>query len=139
MEQGAPPVGGTTLAREAIGLREVFFQSVTHMAPGAAVAFSIGELARHLPSAGGMYTYVARGIHPGAGFLVAWGYALVEPLVAPLLFLIFGVVVAGTLDTEFNCFVCHDHQWWIWALVASVLVLALGYFGIRLSAGTGTV
>jgi amino acid transporter len=29
------------LAREAIGLREVLFQSITHMAPAAAVAFSI--------------------------------------------------------------------------------------------------
>jgi hypothetical protein len=100
------------LAREAIGLREVFFQSVTHMAPAAAVAFSIivganfasgalplsvifalvgcllvaisiGQLAKHLPSAGGFYTYTARGIHPSIGFLVAWGYAFVEPLVAP--------------------------------------------------------
>ena len=90
------------LRREAIGLREVFFQSVTHMAPAAAVAFSIivganfasgalplsvlfalvgcllvaisiGQLAKHLPSAGGFYTYTARGIHPSIGFLVAWG------------------------------------------------------------------
>ena len=30
-----------SLAREAIGLREVLFQSITHMAPAAAVAFSI--------------------------------------------------------------------------------------------------
>jgi amino acid transporter len=80
------------LAREAIGLREVLFQSITHMAPAAAVAFSIivgapfgagalplavvlaliacllvassiGQLARHLPSAGGFYTYVSRGLH----------------------------------------------------------------------------
>ncbi len=29
------------LARGAIGLREVLFQSITHMAPAAAVAFSI--------------------------------------------------------------------------------------------------
>lgn len=94
----APPVERTAstppedrgLAREAIGLREVFFQSVTHMAPAAAVAFSIivganfasgapplsvefalvgcllvaisiGQLAKHLPSAGGSYTYTARG------------------------------------------------------------------------------
>ena len=76
---GANEVVG--LAREAIGLREVLFQSITHMAPAAAVAFSIiagagfaggalplavilaligcllvaisiGELAKHLPSAG---------------------------------------------------------------------------------------
>src|SRR6266540_3328744 len=31
----------TGLAHEAIGLREVLFQSITHMAPAAAVAFSI--------------------------------------------------------------------------------------------------
>jgi hypothetical protein len=51
MERSAPtpPVERTAstppedrgLVREAIGLREVFFQSVTHMAPAAAVAFSI--------------------------------------------------------------------------------------------------
>jgi hypothetical protein len=32
---------GVGLATDAIGLREVLFQSVTHMAPAAAVAFSI--------------------------------------------------------------------------------------------------
>src|SRR4029453_16661886 len=71
------------LAPEAIGLREVLFQSITHMAPAAGVAFSvivganfaagplplsvvlalvgcllvavsIGQLARRLPSAGGV-------------------------------------------------------------------------------------
>src|SRR5687767_14355515 len=38
MAQNDPSRG---LAREAIGLREVLFQSITHMAPAAAVAFSI--------------------------------------------------------------------------------------------------
>ena len=157
-----------SLAREAIGLPEVLFQSITHMAPAAAVAFSIvagaayaggalplsvvialvaclcvafsiGELARHLPSAGGMYTYTARGLHPSIGFLVAWGYALVEPLVAPLLFLILGIVVAGTLDAEFDCAICHADQWWIWAIIGAVLVLILGYFGIQISTRTGTL
>jgi amino acid transporter len=152
------------LARDAIGLREVLFQSITHMAPAAAVAFSIivgagfaggalplavifalvaclsvafciGELARHLPSAGGMYTYVARGIHPAAGFLVAWGYAFAEPLGAPLLYLIFGNVVAGTLNASLGW---SADLWWIWALVAAVSVLALGYYGITISTRAGT-
>jgi amino acid transporter len=152
------------LARDAIGLREVLFQSITHMAPAAAVAFSIivgagfaggalplavvfaliaclsvafciGELARHLPSAGGMYTYVARGIHPAAGFLVAWGYAFAEPLGAPLLYLIFGNVVAGTLSASLGW---SADLWWIWALVAAVSVLALGYYGITISTRAGT-
>jgi amino acid transporter len=156
------------LAREAIGLREVLFQSITHMAPAAAVAFSIiagaqyaggalplavvialvgcacvaytiGELARYLPSAGGMYTYTARGLHPGAGFLVAWGYAFVEPLVAPVLYLIFGIVTAGTLDAEFNCAICRADQWWIWSTVSAVIVFVLGYLGIQISTRAGTL
>jgi amino acid transporter len=98
------------LAREAVGLREVLFQSITHMAPAAAVAFSIivganfaagalplsvlfalvgcllvavsiGQLAKQLPSAGGFYTYAARGLHPAVGFLVGWGYAFVDATV----------------------------------------------------------
>src|SRR6266496_4265184 len=128
--QAAGPIDGrdTGLARGAIGLREVLFQSITHMAPAAAVAFSIivgapfgagalplavllalvacllvaisiGQLAKHLPSAGGFYTYTARGLHPAFGFLVAWGYAFAEPFVAPLLYLIFGNVVGGVLQT----------------------------------------
>jgi amino acid transporter len=154
------------LASNAIGLREVLFQSITHMAPGAAVAFSIivgasfaagalplsilfalvgclfvaisiGQLAKHLPSAAGFATYASRGLHPTVGFMVAWGYALAEALVAPLLYLIFANVVAGTLNAEYGW--SYDTWWPIAAVVAAVLVLLLGWFGIRLSAGMGTL
>ncbi|HEX6676676.1 MAG TPA: APC family permease [Actinomycetes bacterium] len=163
MAQSSPSPG---LAREAIGLREVLFQSITHMAPAAAVAFSIivganfaagalplsvilalvgcllvavsiGQLARRLPSAGGFYTYASRGLHPWVGFLVGWGYAFVEPLVAPLLFLIFGNVVASTLNQEFGW--SYDTWWVVSALVAAVAVFLLGWFGVRLSTGAGTL
>jgi amino acid transporter len=161
--QTSPSAG---LAREAIGLREVLFQSITHMAPAAAVAFSIivganfaagalplsvlfalvgcllvaisiGQLAKQLPSAGGFYTYAARGLHPAVGFLVGWGYAFVEPLVAPLLFLIFGNVVAGTLQAEFGW--SYDTWWVVAAVAAAVVVFVLGWFGVRLSTGAGTI
>src|SRR5215472_10238037 len=107
----APSVLG--LRRDAIGLREVVFQSITAMAPGAAIAAAIpvgalyaggalplsvlvalvacllsasciGLLARELPSAGSLATYAARGLHPAAGFLTAWGYVLVGALIAPI-------------------------------------------------------
>jgi amino acid transporter len=97
------------LERNAIGLTEVLFQSITHMAPAVATALSIGaattfaggntplavvlamvavlftaysmgELARHLPSAGGMYTYLARGLGSFAGWLMAWAFLLAEPI-----------------------------------------------------------
>jgi amino acid transporter len=165
VDRPAPSAG---LAREAIGLREVLFQSITHMAPAAAVAFSIpfgapfaggslplavvlalvaclfvamsiGELSKHLPSAGSFYTYTSRGLHPAVGFLVAWGYALVEPLVAPLLYLILGITVASTLEAEFACAICHADQWWIWAVIAAGLVFLLGYLGIQVSTRAGTL
>ena len=56
---------------------------------------------------------------------------------APLLFLIFGNVVASTLDQEFGW---SDDTWWVVSSVAAaVVVFVLGYFGIRLSTGAGTL
>ena len=117
-----------SLERDAIGLPEVLFQSITHMAPAVATAlsigaatvfaggltplavvfamvaclftaYSIGQLARHLPSAGGMYTYVARGLGPFFGWLMAWAFALAEPLIAPILLAAFGFFGAAFLAT----------------------------------------
>jgi amino acid transporter len=162
----AEATSGAGLRRDAIGLREVLFQSITHMAPAAAVAFSIvvgaqfaagalplsvifalvgcllvaisiGQLAKHLPSAGGFATYASQGLHPTVGFMVAWGYAMAEALVAPLLYLIFGNVVAGTLATEYGW--SFDTWWPIAAVGAAVIVFLLGWFGVRVGAVAGTL
>ena len=151
------------LERNAVGLAPTLFQSITHMAPAAAVAFSIivgvpyaggsiplavllalvaclfvavsiGQLARHLPSAGGLYTFSSRGLHPYVGFLVAWGVMLAEPIVAPLLYLIFGNELQANLTSHFG--------WptWLWAPFAAgagLIVWFLTYRGIRLSTRTG--
>src|SRR5882672_2544390 len=112
----APERGGFDHLREhSIGLPQVLFQSITHMAPAAAVAYSIyisvpfsrqalalsvllalvaclcaataiGQLAKLEPSAGGLYAYAARSLGPWAGFNVAWLFILFEPLVAPFLY-----------------------------------------------------
>src|SRR6202162_4671776 len=151
------------LQRDAIGLAPVLSQSITHMAPAAAVAFSIifavtyaggatplavilalvacllvaisiGQLARHLPSAGGLYTYSARGLHPAVGFFVAWGFMLAEPLVAPLLYLIFGNVIAVFLNNHFGT------PLWLWApfaAIAGIGVWVLVYRGVHISTQTG--
>jgi hypothetical protein len=42
------------------------------------VASSIGQLAKHLSSAGGFATYTSRGLHPSVGFMVSWLYILAE-------------------------------------------------------------
>jgi amino acid transporter len=154
------------LRRNAIGLREVTFQSITDMAPGAAIAasipagvayaggslplavvfaliaclfcaVSIGLLAREMPSAGSLATYAARGLHPSIGFLVAWGYVLVGFLIPPLVLLQLGFTTAATLNAEFHGYPAN--LWWPWALAGAAIVLAAGYYGIRTSARLGTV
>jgi amino acid transporter len=153
------------LARGAVGLREVLFQSITAMAPGAAIAASIpagaayaggslplavvlalvaclftaiaiGELARHLPAAGSVATYTAQGLHPGAGFLVGWSYLFVELLVPPLLFLQLGFTVAATVNAQWPSI--SGDLWWPWVILGSLIVLFAGYRGIRFSARLGT-
>src|SRR5260370_41201675 len=98
------------LRRNAVGLPDVIFTSVTVMAPAAGAAFSItvgalfaggalvdgviialvgclftalsiGQLAKHLPTAGGMYTYIARGLGSKVAFLAGW--ALTSPIRSP--------------------------------------------------------
>jgi amino acid transporter len=162
-------LGGTRapgLRRDAIGLREVLFQSITDMAPGAAIAASIpagaalaggalplsvvfalvacllgawciGLLAREMPAAGSLATYAARGLHPGAGFLVAWGYVLVGWLIPPLVLLQLGFTTASTLNAEFHGYPAT--LWWPWSLAGAVIVLAAGWYGIRTSARLGTI
>jgi amino acid transporter len=154
------------LRRNAIGLREVTFQSITDMAPGAAIAasipagvafaggslplsvvfalvaclfcaVSIGQLAREMPAAGSVATYAARGLHPSIGFLVAWGYVLVGFLIPPLVLLQLGFTTAATLNAEISGYPAD--LWWPWALLGALIVLAAGYYGIRTSARLGTI
>ncbi|MER5601873.1 APC family permease [Streptomyces sp. NPDC002265] len=162
----SPAAASAGLRRNAIGLREVLFQSVTAMAPAAAVAASIpsgaafaggslplsvlialvaclftascvGELARELPAAGSVATYAAQGLHPAVGFLVGWGYVFVEALVPPLLLLQLGFTTAGTLHQEWSSYPAD--LWWPWALAGAAVITVTGYLGIRTSARFGTV
>jgi amino acid transporter len=164
-QQTADPAS-PTLARDAIGLPEVLFQSITHMAPAVATALSIGaattfaggitplavvfamiavlftaysmaQLAKHLPSAGGMYTYVGRGLGSFFGWLVAWSFAIAEPLVMPLLLGGFGfygaIFLSSYLGVEF------EFAWVVLAIACGLVVWWLNYRGIGLSTRTGLV
>src|SRR5579875_1398055 len=162
---GAACVRVTGLRTNAVGVVPVVFQSVANMAPAASVAFSllfaapyaggstplaivvglvacmlvavtIGQLAKHLPSAGGLYTYNARGLGSGVGFLVGWAFLLAEVVVAPGGLLILGSVVGSALNTDFG--------WpnWMWAPaagLAGLLIWALVHRGIRLATAASVV
>jgi amino acid transporter len=155
-----------TLRKDAIGLREVLFQSITDMAPAAAIAASIpagaafaggslplsvvfaliacllcaiciAELAKHMPAAGSLATYAAQGLHNGIGFLVAWAYALVGVLIPPLVLLQLGFTTAATLNAEFPSYPAD--LWWPWTIAGALIVMAAGLYGVRASTRLGTV
>src|SRR4051795_8630796 len=154
------------LREHSIGLPQVLFQSITHMAPAAAVAYSIfisvpysqqalplsvglaliacicsataiGQLAKHFPSAGGLYTYAARSLGPWAGFLVAWLFILFEPLVAPFLYLEFGWAMHEVMSSEAGWH--YSGQWWIWVALMTVIVFLLTYRDVRISTTAGVI
>ncbi|MFI6041205.1 APC family permease [Nocardia sp. NPDC051321] len=162
----ADPAGAPGLARGAIGLREVLFQSVTSMAPAGAVALSIavgasyaggalplavllalvacllvassiGQLAKHLPSAGSIYTYPAEALHPVIGFLVGWGYALVEALIGPTTTVLVGYLVGSVMHSEFGW--PFTATWVVIMIMAAVVIALLNYRGVRVSAQVGTI
>lgn len=154
------------LREHSIGLPGVLFQSITHMAPAAAVAYSIyisvphagpalplavslalvacllaansiGQLAKELPSAGGLYTYAARSLGPYAGFVVAWLFLLFEPLVAPFLFLECGWAMREVMSSEVGWH--WSGQWWIWVLAVAAIVFLLTYRDVRISVRAGVI
>ena len=166
MSASQQTAGSPSLARDAIGLPEVLFQSITHMAPAVATALSIGaatgfaggntplavvfamiavlftaismaELAKHLPSAGGMYTYVGRGLGSFFGWLVAWSFALAEPLVMPLLLGGFGFYGAIFLSAYLGIDI--EYAWIGLAILCGLAVWWLNYRGIGLSTRAGVV
>jgi len=166
MAATAPATSTAVLRSDAIGLREVLFQSITDMAPGAAIAASIpagvafaggslplsvlfalvacllcawciGLLTREMPAAGSMATYAARGLHPAIGYLVAWAYLLVGLLIPPLVLLQLGFTTAATISSEWSSYPAN--LWWPWSLLGAVIILVAGFYGIRTSTRLGTV
>jgi amino acid transporter len=157
----------STLQRNAIGLPGVLFQSITTMAPASAVAFSlgaaipfaggalplavlialiictliafnIGSLARHLPSAGGYFTYVSRGLGVQAGWMTGWLFSLTYLLIVPLQLLVLGPVMDSFVNQYFHLSL-GANGWAIWAMVFAIIVFGLTYSGIKVSADASVI
>ena len=154
------------LQRGAVGLTEVLFQSITFMAPAVATALSIGfattlaggitplaivfaliaclftaysmgQLGSRMTSAGGMYTWVSRGLGPFFGWLVAWVFTLAGPIVPAALYASFGFFGAAFI-TELTGF-SNEWLWLVLAVLCGLVVWALTYYGIRLSTRVGVI
>ena len=95
-----------------------------------ALAVPLGGLARYLPSAGGFYTYVSRGIGPKTGFITGWLYAVMVTIVPAALAAFTGAVLHDELDGKYG----FPVPWWAYALVILAICFACAYRGIVISA-----
>lgn len=100
------------------------------------VAASLGQLAKHLPSAGGLYTYTSHGLGRIAGFLTGWLLILGYVLIPPLVILVFAYVSQANLTANAGA------PTWIWAPIA-LAVTAVGWGltirGVRISTRAGVL
>src|SRR5207237_5090994 len=128
------------LRRGSVRFGGVLFQSITFMAPAIATALSIpagaafgggalplavllalvasifaalsiGQLTKHMPSAGSFYTYISTAIHPWLGFVVAWAFELAVLVGGVFLAVQLGFIVAGTFNSSLGW---STGLWWIW-------------------------
>jgi amino acid transporter len=152
------------LQRDALGLLEALFQGITHIAPALSVAFilpviagkagaamplslalsvvvccfianTVAQFSRYMPTSGGYYTFVSRGLGPRLGFLATWSY-LIYDIIGPAASL--GYV--GYTASEFLGDVRGVAvPWWAISVAVTMVVWVLTYFGIRISAHTMAV
>jgi amino acid transporter len=151
------PVHATGLRRNALRLSAVLMQGIGHTAPATAILLTLPittanagvaaplayliaflivlmlgvgltQLARHLPSAGGYYTYVSRTVHPRAGFLTAWLFFLYTPVSPAFSLAMMGFVLEKSLRAE------GVFPWWLFLLLGTAFTFAVTYRGIEISA-----
>jgi amino acid transporter len=153
----------TDLKENSLGLVGVTMQAITHIAPAIAALFftqflvtlagltaplayvaavilvlalgnTLIQFSRHLPSAGGYYTYVSRALGARMGFLTSWMFVLYSPMAGGVVCGFFGFIVASELQAVYNI-----NLPWLWAasiIVIGCTVAAFQYRGIELSART---
>lgn len=157
--QPAPGGIRTELRENAVGLPGMLMQGIATIAPAFAIlasfvfiasfagivtpwaylfggvllglqALSAAQLAKVFPSAGGWYTWIARSLHPRAGFFAGVLFSVWLPPVAALtLSFLAKTVLEPSIEAEYGVTI----PWWIWVVASLALVIYFAYQGIALS------
>jgi len=98
-----------------------------------AIGYVVALYARRFAGAGAVYEYLTHGAHPWLGVITAGFFFM------GVLFLGGGGIYLGLGILADQFWTTHistsGPDWWLWALVALVIVLALNYVGIRIAVG----
>jgi amino acid transporter len=146
------------LKRNSLGLPELVFQGVTHIAPATNMVFSfpiialqagpdmplsfvlstilcffigntVAEFSRYMPSSGGYYSFATRGLGSRLGFMAAWSYLVYDLLGSAGSTGFLGYLLSDMLSSAFGLHV----PWWAIAFATFAVIWSLTHHGIRLS------
>jgi amino acid transporter len=147
------------LRRDSLGLSELVFQGVTHIAPATNMVFTfpiialkagpvmplslllativcffigntVSQFSRYIPSSGGYYSFATRGLGSRSGFMATWSYLIYEILGTAGCTGFLGYLVSDMLEMQFRVRI----PWWFFALATSAFIWSLTHHGIQLSA-----
>jgi amino acid transporter len=158
----SPERGRTTidpqLQRNSLGLAELVFHGITHIAPAANIIFTfpvialksgpampisflltttvcgfiantVSEFSKYMPSSGGYYSFATRGLGSRVGFMATWSYLIYDILGPAASTGFLGYLLSDTLHASFGA----NIPWWLIAVATFAIIWFLTYQGIRLS------
>jgi amino acid transporter len=157
----AGPDADPQLRRNSLGLPELVFQGVTHIAPATNIVFTfpiialkagpamplsfllstivcffigntVSQFSRYMPSSGGYYSFATRGLGSRNGFMATWSYLIYEILGSAGCTGFLGYLISDMLRMQFHVNV----PWWSVALATTAIIWALTHHGVQLSART---
>ena len=157
--ENTKPTADPQLRRNSLGLAELVFQGVTHIAPATNVVFTfpiialqagpamplsfllstivcffigntVAQFSRYMPSSGGYYSFATRGLGSRTGFMATWSYLIYEVLGTAGCTGFLGYLLSDMLRTQFGV----NIPWWVIVLATAALIWALTHHGIQLSA-----
>lgn len=158
-EASDKPGSQPQLRHGSLGLPELVFHAVTHIAPATSVVLmlptiahhagpampislllstivclSIGgtvyEFSRYVPSTGSYYSFATRGLGSRSGFMATWSYLIYEIIGAAACIGFIGYLLSDMLRTAFQV----NLPWWLLALIMNLVIWGLTHHGVRISA-----
>ena len=150
--------GDPQLRRNALGLPELVFQGITNIAPAANMVFSfplialkagpamplsfllativclfiantVSQFSKYLPSSGGYYSFITRGLGSRPGFMATCSFLIYDILGPAGATGFLGYLISDMVRTQFDV----DIPWWLIALTTFAVIWILTRQGIRLS------
>src|SRR5580704_15454890 len=149
------------LRRNSLGLPELIFQGITHIAPAGNIVFTfpiiarvagpgmpislllttivcffigntVSQFSKYMPSSGGYYSFATRGLGSRSGFMATWSYLIYDILGPAASNGFLGFLISDTLRTAFGVSI----PWWLFAMAAFAIIWFLTHYGVQLSVRT---